>query len=270
MVDFSPGDVVIGGAHGYAEHINSSGVHQQHIELRDDEDNLMKVWGACFDKDGAAWFALGQIDTYEDYTPHDICYIPGTNDPKQFAVLVPRLDDTLELWIYQEDGLGDLEIVDVLTGLDTDTGWDHETPCKLAVACDGDTVLYTDQGKTIFTYSITGGQQAPFAELDPSSPYIYGGIDIDRDGTVYRAMTTTGIGPRRDVSLGSSEHLWADQINESPVRVYKRLKADGEEVLNHEVSLSPDDDNTEVLSLAAYYYPCFTPIRRRVNVNVSG
>lgn len=251
MVDFSPSDVVIGGAHGYAEHINSSGTHIQHIELRDDDGNLMKVWGACFDKDGEAWFALGQIDSYEDYTPHDICYIPGTDNPKQFAVLIGRTNDTLELWIYDEDG----NVLDTFTGLDTDSGWDHTTPTKLAVACDGDTVLYTDQGETIFEYSISGGQQAPFAVLsDPN--YIYGGIDIDSNGDVYRAMTTTGVGPRRDLSLGSADHLWADQVNESPINVYKRLKTSGSEVLSHEVSLSPSDDNTEVLSLAAYYYPC--------------
>lgn len=249
-MDFSAGDVVIGGAHGYAEHINSEGVHQQHIELRDDDNNLMKVWGATFTPSGDAHFAVGQITTYEDYTPHDICYIPGT-DPPEFAVLIGRLADAVELWHVDENHA----VLATYTGLNTDTGWVHTTPLKLAVACDGDTVYYTDQGASIFRYSLTTGQLAVFdVSADPN--YIFGGIDIDADGDIYVALTTTGVGPRRDVALGSTTELWTDQVGETPISVYKRLISDGSEVLSHEVSLDLANINDEVLSLAAYYYPC--------------
>lgn len=264
MVDFSPQDVVIGGAHGYAEHINSSGTHVQHIELRDDPGtgNLMKVWGACFTPQGDAFFALGQIATYEDYTPHDICYIPGTVSPREFAVLIPRLDDTLELWRYDEDG----NVLDTFTGLDTDTGWTHETPCKLCVACDGTTVFYTDQGETIFSFDLTSGTQNADFDTAPTN-YIYAGIDIDGLNDLYVNLTpivSGGVGPRRDLSLGGLDHLWVDQVNETPIKVYKRSTSDGSEILNHEVSLDPSDINSEVLSLAVYYHPCggFTRVVR--------
>lgn len=254
-MDFSALDVVIGGAHGYAEHIDTLGVFKQHIELRDDDNNLMKVWGACFDPDGDAWFALGQIATYEDYTPHDICYIPGTESPKLFAVLIPRLDDTLELWVYDEDAV----VVDTFTGLDTDTGWAHTTPCKLCVACDGDTVYYTDHGITIFKYSLTTGQLTPYDVLTDLN-YIYAGIDIDAEDEIYVALTPVvnqGIGPRRDVTLGSADSIWTDKVGETPIEVQKRNNVSPNTLLlEHEVSLSPAADNTEVLSLAAYYYPC--------------
>lgn len=251
-MDFDAGDIVIGGAHGYAEHINSLGVHRQHIELRDDDNNLMKVWGACFTPQGDAFFALGQIAAYEDYTPHDICYIPGTDTPREFAVLIGRLDDTVELWRYDEDG----NILDTFTGLSKDTGWTHEVPLKLCVACDGTTVFYTDQGASIFSFDLNSGTQNTvfYVESDPN--YICGGIDIDKNNDLYVARTTTGEGPRRDVSLGDASNIWVDQINETPIKVYKREIIAGTEILNHTVSLDPSNINSEVLSIAAYYYPC--------------
>lgn len=253
MVDFVAGDVVIGGEYGYAEHINTSGVHQQHITLQDDNGNLMKVWGATFTPQGDAYFALGALDSYEDYTPHDIVYIPGTN-PVQFLVIIGRTDDTIELRKYDADG----NILATYLGLNRDTDWAHETPLKMAVACDGHTVYYTDQGRTIFRYDITGSgtQLADFAQLAVGSPYIYAGIDIQPDGDLYVAMTVGGVGPKRDVTVGGIDNIWTDQVNETPVKVYKRSITDGSEILNHEVSLSPSGDNDEVLALAAYYYGC--------------
>lgn len=265
-MDFSPLDVVIGGSYGYAEHINTGGVFQQHIELRDDDDNLMKVWGSTFTPDGEAHFALGQRGSYEDYTPHDVCYIPGT-DPHKLAALIGRTNNTVELWITDTD----YNILQTITGLNKDTGWVYTTPLKLAIACNGDTVYYTDQGRTIFKLSLaTGLNLANHAQLSVGSPYIYGGIDVQPDGDIYVAMTTTGTGPRRDVCLGGASHVWTDVVNPiSTYRAYKRNITDGSEVLNHVVRLNPANVNDEILSLACYYYPCVAA-RMMMNVTVIG
>jgi hypothetical protein len=252
-MDFNARDVVIGGAHGYAEHINEAGTHQQHIELRDDDNNLMEVWGACFAPNGDAFFALGQIGSYEDYTPNDICYIPGTDNPKEFAVIIGRTNDTIELWRYDEDG----NILEQFTGLDQDAAWVHTEPLKLCVACDGTTVYYTDQHESIFSFDLNTGTQNPVFDVHPDYPnFVYAGIDIQKDGDLYVAMTTTGVGPRRDVSIGDASNIWTDKINETPIVVQKRNSTTEALVLDHTVSLDPSDVNSEVLSIAAYYYPC--------------
>lgn len=260
-MDFSPLDVVIGGRFGYAEHISTTGAHLQHIELRDDDTNLMKVWGATFTPDEVAYFALGQRASYEDYTPHDVCYIPRTKEPYKLAVLIGRTNDTVELWIYDTDNT----VLQTFTGLNKDTDWVHTMPLKLAIACDGDTVYYTDQSRTIFRYSLTTGQLPIFDQLPIGSPYIFGGIEVQPDGDLYRAMTTTGTGPRRDVCLGGTTSIWTDIVNPpaSTYKAFKRHNVTQIEILNHTVSLSPTADNDEILCLACNYYACVIRPRRR-------
>lgn len=258
MADFLPGDILVGGAYGYAEHLRADGAtFVQHLELPDEFGAIpTRVNGITFSPSGEAFFALGDPDGAADNDPHDVVYVPSV--PPKLAALIAKSDDTANLITLD---LLDGAVLTTYTGIDVDAGWTRDRYLKLDVGCDGRTVYYTDQGRTIFRFDLaTGSQLTPFAQLAPDSPYVYAALKLRRDGDLIVAMTDSGNGPRNGIAFDKDNlHIWVDEINpdDESYEILKRLQTDGDgNIATHTVSLDPAAVNDEVTALGSYVTSC--------------
>jgi WD40 repeat protein len=274
VVAITRGDVLIGGSLGYVEDITRTASFVQYIEAFDDLGNPLRITGITFSPAGEPFFTHGDPDQLTDKDPHDVVYLsknPNTGQPG-LAVLIARLDDTLELWTYDLDS----NVVHTYTGLAVDAGWAHADYTKIDVLCDSKTILYSDRGRTIFKYDLTGSgtQLGNASQLDVGDPYIYAAFKVIRPGQeIVVAKTASGNGPRNAICLDSDRiSLWTDEINPpGDYHVFRRMLADGTDGPTYEsvtVSLAPGvggvGNNGEVFSLGCYYNPCLQ--RRHVFV----
>jgi hypothetical protein len=270
-VGFRFGDVFSGGSNGFVEVIHRDGLaaFPHYLDALDDLGNRMLVPGETNKPStGDLFVCLADPAFATDYNPLDLVYLPNNSG---LAVLIARLTDTLELWVYPFNVDGTLGTPVTHAGLDTDAGWDHTVPCKLDVFCDSRHVLYTDRGDTVFAYDLqTGTQLAPFLTLSgtDADDYDENAFKIIRPGKdIVVAETTSGNGPRNAVCLDSDKlSVWRDEIN--PPGAYHIFRGnlsdglDGPTYLAHTVDLGGVND--QVWSLACWYSPC--PVRRQVFV----
>lgn len=286
------GDLLAGGSLGWAETIRGT-ITPLHIDWTQgyDDDpvapNVMRLTGITFSPSGEAFFSHDDPTQNSDKAPHDVAYLsknPNTNQPG-LAVLIARLDDTLELWTYDLSGA----VVHKYNGttgdpLETDATWlryrgSGEVPerlpyARLDVLCDGKTIYYTDMGRTIFRYDLTGSgsQLSNFAQLGPEAHHIYASIRVLKpSGKVLVAMTSSGNGPRNALALNADKAtFWADEINppDGYWDIFRRNLQDGAQVMDasfppaavtYRPRLEPGtgDTNAEVWSLATWFNPCF-------------
>lgn len=294
-VERQRGDLFAGGSLGYFEQIRGAthidweqGYDDGHLDNPTAVDNIMRLTGRTFSPSGDAFSSHDDPTQQSDYAPHDLVYLsrnPNTGQPG-LAVLVARLDDTLELWTFDLSGT----LVHKYNGttgdpLETDPTWKRNTLgdegevlpyARLDVLCDSKTIYYTDMGRTIFQYDLTGTgtQLSNFAQLDTAARHIYASIRIVKpSGKVLVAMTSSGNGPRNALALNSDRAtFWADEIN-PPDGFYdigKRNLQDGAQVMDasfppaattYRVRLEPGtgDTNSEVWSLATWFSPCLVP-----------
>lgn len=249
-------------------------------------DHPMRLTGITFSPSGTAYFSHDDITQLSDYAPHDITYLtrnPNTNRPG-LAVLIARMNDTLELWTYELDRT----FVYAYTGLQVDTSWkayrgpDDSRPdmrlpyCRLDVLCDSRTIYYTDMGRTIFRYDLNGAgsQLANFAQLGTEAHHCYASIRVLKpSGDVLVAMTTSGHGPRNALALNKDRTFWADEIHppDGFWDIFERSLVDGLEVLDASappvgITYRPRLDknnptvNAEVWSLATWFNPCIVSV----------
>lgn len=257
MTVFTLGDVTIGGALGYAEHIDPiTGTRIQHIHMTDDLGRDMVVNGMTFDRQGNLYSALG-VPGGSPYEPHDIVWIP-TNAGLLVIVDTDGTETGVELWKYAMDATTVLATYSV----EVDAGWTPKKRLKLDVACDGHTVYYTDQSRTIFKYDIAGSgtQLTPFDVLtdDIYSYCAFKLLNGDGPDILIVAMSNAGNGPRRALCLDKNKlYNWRDEINPpGDYHVFKQQRSDGADVLSHVVSLDPGDANDKIWSLACWTNPC--------------
>lgn len=256
-VESLEGDIFVGGLLGYLEKLSTLGEHLAWLECRDTPvtGNLCKVLGVTVGPDGEPYSALEPLTGGPyDYQPHDISY-DIAND--RLVVILARTNDTALIRILNLDA--DTVIAE-FTGIDLDTGWTHETPLKIVVDCAGEVAYYTDMGRTIFRYDLTGAgaQLTPYWELPVDDPNCFGDLDIRSNDQIIVDMTITGHGPRRACGLGSDEFVWADRINppDGIHRIYKIRTDDHSDVLASVVALDPNGGNGEITTVAAYYLKC--------------
>jgi hypothetical protein len=261
MVDVNFGDIIVGGDHGYWEHLLSDGTFVQHIAAVDDEDNPMRANGVTFSPLGEIFFALGDLAGVADNDPHDVTYINSTT-PNTLAVMVARNNDTARIKkLSLDDGsvLADYPVA-------TDTGWTRDRYLKADSTCDG-IIYYTDMGRTIFRFDInTGTQLSNFAQLSEDSPYIYGALKIVETGDVIVAMTESGNGPKNGIALDANgTSFWCDEVNpgDGSYAIFKRLQSSGinsPSSETHVVRLNPANVNDEITSLGSNYSICYVNV----------
>lgn len=255
MTAFTLGDVVIGGALGYAEHITPTGTHVQELDILDDLGSRMRCNGITFAPDGTMFTAHGDPLGAEDYDPHDVVWMPNGSG---LLVILARTNNTALLRLYDPVSH---TVTATWTGLALDTGWTPTQMLKLDVLCDSRTVYYTDRGRTIFRYDLQESVQlSHFQQFAAESPYAYAAFKLRRGGEIIVAVTTSGNGPRNAVCLDKDPlYHWTDEINPPGVyHVFKRLTEDGSMVLQHSVQLTPTG-SAEVFSLGCYMNPCSLP-----------
>lgn len=257
MAAFVLGDVVYGGALPYATHITDAGTFVEWIHTLDDEGTEVKPNGGDFDSRGRLFLALGTLDDSGDALPHDVAVIPGD---KGLVVAVARGGDTADLRIYTMDGA----LTTTHTGVDVDAGWNHLTEfLRLAVACDGKTVYYTDEHATIFRYDLsTASQLAPFKVLPGGSPLVYGGLTLVGPDDLVVAESGSGDGPRRAVKRGLAKTIWTDEVEPiGSFHIWKRTFALDTLVTAVVTAIDPSDTNSAAICIATYVPPGCT--RRR-------
>lgn len=284
-------DLLAGASLGWAETIRST-MHIDWTYGYDDgsidayvgaEDHPMRLTGITFEPNGKAHFSHDDVTQLSDYAPHDLAYLsrnPNTGRPG-LAVLVARIDDSLELWTYELDRT----FVHAYTDLQTDASWkmyrgnDAGFPglrlpyCRVDVLCDSRTIYYTDMGRTIFRYDLmgAGSQQANFAQLLPAAHHCYAAIKVLKpSGKVLVAMTTSGHGPRNALAINKDRTFWCDEIHPTDGYwdLFLRRLQDGAKVLDASIPpvgityrprLDPAGANVEVWSLATWFNPCAHP-----------
>lgn len=251
MVNFNPGEVCIGSAHGFIQHISAAGTTLQQIPINDDQGLPIKIFGITFSNDGEM-FTCGGPAGGSDYMPNDIVYIPnGTG----LVVIIARLDNTAELWHYDLDG----NVLDTWV-VDTDDGWEGE-PLKIDIACDSETVYYSDQLYTIFSFNIaTGLQGTPLAQLATNSDYRFNAFKLLPDGGFVVNKTNTGNGPKNAICLNVDKTTtFVDEVNptDETYSIWKRNISNGAQTL--EVPVSFNGINDEVSALGCYYSACAFP-----------
>lgn len=279
MTAIARGDLVVGdGALGWSEIVSKLAAFAQYLQTYDDahldnagggedvQDHPMLDAGITFSPSGHLYISCDDPKAQSDYAPHDIVWLPRAHEGAQLAVLIARIDSTLEIWEYNQNLDNPIQ---KHTGLDVDVGWDHTRYTHLDCLCDGRTILYTTQGKTIFRYHLDDGQLPPLTALGSEAHHIYAALKVLKPSErILVAMTSTGHGPRNAICLDSNgTSLWHDEINppDSIYHIWKRLIVDGSLINDvsqgvpegkFTVSLKPGvagvGNNAEVWSLACW------------------
>lgn len=263
MVAFLNGDLVIGGAHGYLDHmrvVSGTPTHIQEIDAKDDLGNRMRVNGLTFSPQRVLFAALGDPAGLKDFDPHDVVWMPNGSG---VLTLLARTNNTAVLRLYDKTTHTTLR---TWTGLTVDAGWTPARYLKMDIMCDSRTVFYTDRGKKIRRFDLeaasgAGAMLSDFADLG-AAPYIQGALKIiRRTRDVIVAQTASGNGPLNGVALDPHNKHWVDEIN-PPSGVYHITQRDNTTHLptglQYTVRLTPTL-SSEITSLACCFSPCVSP-----------
>jgi len=246
---FQSGDVIVGGGIGRCDVLHSDGSHVGYLSVLDAGGARLRVNGIDFLPNGDPVICGGDPSFAVGDNPLDVRFDRKRNS---LAMLVAQLDDSLEVWCLNLDGT----LIEKQPGLAVGA-WVHTSKAWLAVDCGG-TMYYTVGDDTVRTWDLDGATQGPdFVTV--ASPYIAAAIDVTKGGNLVVAKSLSGVGPQQAVAVSSPTHVWTDQLNETPVKVYKRLISDLSDVLSHTVSLDPDDTgatDVPVTALGSYFSPC--------------
>lgn len=257
MVGLVDGDIIIGGELGFAEQTrpgSNSVSHIQNISAKDPFGNILRVNGITTNEDGEVFMALGDPANVMDNDPQDIVWIP---DGSGLLVIIAKTNNTAQLWKYNLAGVKIQQ-----WNIQVDTGYTRlgTSLLRLDIACDAESVFYTDMGKTVFQFNIrTGVQGSNFLRLADASPYVYAAIKIHPESGVVVAMTPIGnnggAGPRNAVCIDAdATNLWTDQTITTPYKIYKRLDVNGGPSITYADNIN--GTNTKVWSLGCYAHFC--------------
>lgn len=251
----SADDIYIGGPYGYIERIAPNGDHVAWIEVREG-GVLRKVWGLTFDPYGTLHMATGPIGqgTVEEQV-HDLTYLPISN---QMVKIVHR-SSRAHLDIFNMDGSLAYTRGPLWLGTTGSPSFTNLPPIvmKITASCLTSKVFYTNRGgnrspgDNILEQNVLSASTGSRYVFN-ATEHKFGDLQMMGSGRMVVAMTVNGNGPRNAVAVASEEVVWTDEINppDGIYRVYKRSLVDGEDILFHEVALTPDGLNGEVTALA--------------------
>lgn len=262
---FVPGDLAVGGVHGYVEiiHKDTTFAEMVHVTpLSTGAGDQPFITGVTFRTKTGDLYTVSTPDLTAANCPHDVVSFP--NDT---GLLVAVCVTSGQLDLHKYSYANPPVLLDSWTSIPVEDGWTNALT-RIDLACDSRTMFFSQQGHRLMRYDLVSRAALDdYETLPDDSPYIYGGLRVLPGGSgdnrrVIVAMTLTGDGPQRAVCLESDRtSFWVDEINPSDgvFHVQKRKIADRALITSVETradEATPTPTNDATLSLASYYTPC--------------